>query len=119
MKSVRETDKIANKLKNGKEVQRMVLMNDSKEIEKAFVILNNEMRQYKKDYFKMWLMVFLGIVIGLVLSPLTFKAIEILGMGVFDRSGLDKLTKDFIGDYGWDDILVDDLLVNTFEFNSG
>ena len=96
----------------------MVLMNDIKEIEKAQIILNNEMRQYKRDYFKMWLLVILGILIGLVVNPLTFRLIEILGMGVFDRSGLDSLVSDFLGELTWSDIIVDDLLVNTFEFNS-
>ena len=60
------------KLKNGKEVQRMVLMNDISEIEKAQVILNNEMRLYKRDYFKMWILVILGKLLGFVISPLTF-----------------------------------------------
>ena len=69
---MRATDKVAMKLKNGKEVQRMVLMNDISEIEKAQVILNNEMRLYKRDYFKMWILVILGILLGLVISPLTF-----------------------------------------------
>ena len=89
----------------------MVLMNDVKEIEKAFVLCHNEMRQYKRDYFKMWLMVILGILLGFVVSPLTFKAVELLGMGAFDRSGLDTLVHDFLGELDWDDIIVDDLLV--------
>ena len=96
----------------------MVLLNDVKEIEKAFVLCHNEMRQYKRDYFKMWLMVILGILLGFVVSPLTFKAVELLGMGAFDRSGLDTLVHDFLGELDWDDIIVDDLLVTTFEYNS-
>ena len=39
-------------------------------------------------------------------------------MGALDRSGLDFLVSDFLGDFTWSDIIVDDLLVNTYEFNS-
>ena len=65
----------------------------------------------------MWILVIIGIGLGYVVSPKTFELVELLTMGTFDRSGLDQLVLEFIGEQTWNNILVDDLLVNTYLVN--
>lgn len=43
---------------------------------------------------------------------------QYLGLALYNRDGLDSLTKEFLGENRWDNILQDDLLVTTFDYNS-
>jgi patatin-like phospholipase/acyl hydrolase len=87
-------------------------------LEKAIALLFKEKAKYKKNYFKMWLCTVIGVIIGAILAPLTLEVWEFSGYSLYDRSGLDELTKVKLGNYTWNDILVDDLMITAYEYNS-
>lgn len=88
------------------------------ELEKAFALLLNEKAKYKKNYFKLWLCTVVGVILGVILAPLTLEVWEFTGYSLYDRSGLDGLAEEKLGNYTWKDILVDDLMITAYEYNS-
>lgn len=75
------------------------------ELDNAFALLHKEKTQYKNNYFKIWVLTIIGVLIGSCLTPLALKIWELLGWALFDRSGLDQLSKEKLGMNGWNDIL--------------
>jgi len=49
---------------NGDEIQKLILTNDEQMIDRAYVLLHSEMYRYKNGYFKKWIFLALGIIIG-------------------------------------------------------
>jgi len=66
----------------------------------------------------MWLCSIIGVILGVVLAPLTLKVWNFAGYSIYDRSGLDAVTKEKLGPYGWNNIIVDDLIITAYEYNS-
>ena len=88
------------------------------ELEKAFALLLREKTKYKKNYFKMWLCTIIGVILGVLLAPLTLEIWEFTGYSLYDRTGLDLLAEEKLGNTTWNDILVDDLMITAYEYNS-
>ena len=93
------------------------MSNDETQIEKAFYILHDAKRNYKKSMFKMWIYTIIGIIIGVIIAPFTLKIYGLLGFAYYDRSGLDSLTQKYIGDVGWNEVL-SDLFIASYDYNS-
>lgn len=88
------------------------------QLDEARLLLNRERTKYKNNYFKMWVLTVIGVVLGVVITPVALDIWEFLGWAMFDRSGLDKLSLEKLGNNGWDNILQDDLIITSYEFNS-
>lgn len=118
MQHVKHKDEVANLVENGQEVQRMILSNDEEEIEKAFYILHDNQRKYRSNMFKMWMYTVVGVLFGSIVAPFTLGIYGLLGFAYYDRSGLDSLTQKYIGDVKWDEVLVNDLFIAAYGYNS-
>lgn len=89
------------------------------ELEKAFDLLHQERELYKKNYFKMWVWTLIGIILALFLAPNSMNLFAFLEFSFFSRTGLDSVTESKIGsNTTWDDIIVNDLLITSFDYNS-
>ena len=64
-------------------------MNNEEQILDAFQILHDELMKYRRNRFKVWVFLLLGLVIGSILSPVTVLVAKKLGLSLYDRSGLD------------------------------
>jgi len=62
-------------------------------------------------------MTVVGVLIGFLLAPVTIKLSQYLGLSLYNRDGLDSLTLKYLKNYKWKDIIQDDLLVTTFDYN--
>ena len=118
MQSVKHKDEVANLVENGQAVQRMILSNDEEEIDKAFYILHDNKRKYRSNMFKMWIYTIVGVILGSIIAPFTLGIYGLIGFAYYDRSGLDSLTQYYIGDVKWDEVLVNDLFIATYSYNS-
>jgi len=96
----------------------MILTANIDELDNAFALLNGERTKYKNNKFKMWVLTIVGVLIGTCLTPLALNIWEICGWALFDRSGLDQLALDKLGTNGWDNILSNDLIITSYEYNS-
>lgn len=72
----------------------------------------------KSNVFKKWICTAVGLLIGIILAPLTIKIASALGLSFYSRKGLDDLLYSHYGNMTFNDITVSDLLVNSFEYNS-
>ena len=88
------------------------------ELNHAVSLLKREQTQYKNNYFMMWVLTIIGVLIGACLTPLALDIWELLGWALFDRSGLDSLSLDKLGNNSWNDILQQDLIITSYEYNS-
>ena len=118
LEDVKKRDVHANRLKNGKEIQRMILTNTEDQVELAFQILHEDIRVYKQNFFKSYVCTLGGVAIGFIVAPITMALSQYLGLALYNRAGLDHLTEEFLGNNTWDNIIQDDLLVTTFDYNS-
>jgi len=66
----------------------------------------------------MWLCTIIGVILGVILAPLTLKVWNFAGYSLYDRSGLDDSLLKNLGTYSWDNIIVDDLIITAYEYNS-
>ena len=66
----------------------------------------------------MWICTVVGIIIGIILAPATLVLWDFMGYSLYDRSGLDGLAESKLGNYTWKNIIVDDLLITSYEYNS-
>ena len=117
IEDVKQRDEYAKILENGTEVQRLILSNNENQIEKAFYLLHDAKRKYKKNMFKMWIYTIVGVIVGSIVAPFTLKFYGLLGFAYYDRSGLDELTQKYIGDVGWNQVLAD-LFIASYDYNS-
>jgi predicted acylesterase/phospholipase RssA len=88
------------------------------EIEKT----NNELAiaelEYKKTKMKKWFTCALGIFIGFILGIEIPKITNFLFNAKYDRSSLDKLMKDYLGKSTIDQVLSNEVLIVSYEYNS-
>ena len=78
---VKDKDKLTKILHNGTEIQKMILSNDEDMIEKAYVLLHDDMLRYRRGKFKKWICLSIGLVIACALAlptlefaPMVFRA---------------------------------------------
>ena len=105
-------------LKNGEDIQKLVLLNNEEQLFKANQLLHDEKMKYRKNGFKIWVWFSVGIFAGIVFSPLVIFATSKLGYSGYVRTGLDNGLEENFNDLKFSDILQDELLVAAYEFNS-
>lgn len=76
------------------------------------------MAEIKSNFFKKWVLTAAGIIIAVILAPITVKIIETLGFSFYSRYGLDMLLDNYFGDMNFNDILSDDLMIASYSFNA-
>ena len=62
-------------------------------------------------------MTVVGLLIGIIISPTVMLLSQYLGLSLYNRDGLDSLTRKYLGENTWSNIIQDDLLITTFNFN--
>lgn len=91
--------------------------------DKAYVLLYSEIYRYKNGYFKKWMCMALGLILGTVIMLPIVIQLPNLFFAWYDRSGLEEVAKSKFIDTNtgrnltFDDIIVDDLLIPSFEWN--
>ena len=79
------------------------MTNDPDEVIKAIELLDCCEKEYRSNYFKVWLTMVVGVCIALLLSPLTVTIMSKLGYSLYDRSGLDSLAMKYLANHTlWD-----------------
>ena len=82
-------------------------------------MLHDEIRQYNKNKFKVWIITFIGLTIGCICAPTLVLILRYFGgLSLFDRTGLDKACKENLGENDWSNIIQDDLLIPSYEYDS-
>lgn len=66
----------------------------------------------------MWALTLFGILISFCISDIALSFFGLLEASIYDRSGVDSLTYKYLKEYDWQDIIVDDLLIPSFDYNS-
>lgn len=111
-------DKVANQLEGGQDIQRLILTNNEDQLNKAYMILFKDKQKMKRNKFKKWVCLAVGILIGGILAPLMIEMLTLIGFSFYSRDGLDTDLQDKIGDATFDDITTTELLVTSFDYNS-
>jgi len=55
-------------LRNGAEIQKLILTNDVEQVERAYKLLTDDMESYKAGAFKRWYCLGCGIIVGILLA---------------------------------------------------
>ena len=84
----------------------------------AFGLSLEQKRNYKRNTWKAWALTLLGIVMSFFISDMALSFFGLLESSIYDRSGVDSLTLKYLKEYDWDDIIVDDLFIASFDYNS-
>lgn len=82
------------------------------------MLVNIQIDKLKSNVFKKWICMTVGLLIGLVLAPLTMTIMTKLGLSFYSRKGLDDLLWHYYGDLDFNDIAAKELLITSYEFNS-
>lgn len=95
-----------------------MIANNIDENKKAKSMIAESKAQWEKDRFKKWIICGVGVLIGGILGWTLPKITTVLTRSVFDRSGLDRLTKELLPGAMVDDSVTDEVLVCAYDYNS-
>ena len=98
----------------------MILTNDEDMIDKAYVLLHDEMLRYRRGKFKKWIWLSVGLIFAVLVGVPTQEFAPMVFNAFYDKSGLKKVTMKELHrnpPVYFKDIAVDDLLIPAFEFN--
>jgi len=87
-------------------------------IDEAYKMIVKERTEYHGNIFKRWFVLGFGVFFGIALSYATTQVLSLVSSATYDRSGLEEGTEIYFKNKTWDDIAVDELVVNAYEFNS-
>jgi len=96
----------------------MIATNNDDQLVKAQALLMKQMSNLKRNAFKRWIVTAVGFILACILSIFTNWIATKLGLSLYNRSGLDKALTHYFGNATFDDIIQNELLVNSYEFNS-
>lgn len=88
------------------------------EIEKRNNSLHLAELEYKKNKMKKWMTFAFGLFIGLILGIEVPKVANFLFSAKYDRSSLDALMKEYLGKSTIDQVLSNEVLIVSYEYNS-
>ena len=120
MQEIQEQKKISNdvaQIENGEKIQKLVMANDIEMVDKAFVLLYEDMYTYRRNYFKKWLCFAFGLILAVILIFPTQLAVTKLSYALYDRKGLNYVANLKFEDRRFDDIYADELLVVAYAYN--
>lgn len=95
-----------------------MIANNLEENKKAKNLIAESKAKFEKDRNKKWVVCAIGVLIGGILGWSLPKITTILTRSVFDRSGLDRLTKELLPGAMVDDATVDEVLICAYDYNS-
>jgi patatin-like phospholipase/acyl hydrolase len=93
-------------------------MDDIDMVDQAYNICIREKNEYMSNRFKKWFVFGFGVVLSVGLAYATTEFVSVATNAVYDRSGLEEGTDQYFGNRTFDDIAVDELMINAYEFNS-
>jgi patatin-like phospholipase/acyl hydrolase len=96
----------------------LVLLSNEQQLNRAYTILYHERQKYRRNIFKKWICLAIGLTIGLLLSFPMLILFEAIGFSFYNREGLDGALQERFGDAGFSNLNVDELMIAAFEFNS-
>lgn len=74
-------------------------------------------QQFEENYIKTWIVLGVFMLLGAIAGKYIPKTINSLTHAKYDRSGLDAIMTDYFGDKTMTDILTDELLITSYEYN--
>ena len=87
-------------------------------IDEAYKMLVRERQEYMSNSFKRWFVLGAGVILSSVSAYLVTETISTMTNAVYDRSGLEEGTMKYFGNKTFNDIALDELVINAYEFNS-
>ena len=96
----------------------MILTQDKEELTEAKHLLQNEMINYKLKTYRKWVYMVFGIFIGLLFSIPTEFFFQYANYSLYKREGLEQAVEKYFGDVQFKDIIMDELLINVYDYNS-
>ena len=94
------------------------MMNDIEMIDQAYILLHEEKVNYMGNRFKRWIALSCGVLLGAMLAQPVTSIISSFSTAVYNRKGIDVFLKTHFGDRTYDDIAVDELMINAYAFNA-
>lgn len=95
----------------------MILTHDQEELKAANKLLFDEKMKYNSNTYMQWVMLIVGITIGIGLGWLAQEAISSSFFAFYKRDGVDKMAEERYGNRTFNDLLVDELLIPSYEYN--
>jgi len=95
-----------------------MIANNIDENKKAKSMIAESKAKFEKDRFKKWIVCLVGVFIGGILGWTLPKITTVLTRSVFDRAGLDRLTKELLPGAMVNDAVTDEVLVCAYDYNS-
>lgn len=95
----------------------MILTHDQQELETANKLLFDEIQKYRMSTYMQYVMLAIGITIGIGIGYLFQSAVSLGFFAFYKRSGLDDLAKERFKEAGFDDLVVDEILMPSYEYN--
>lgn len=92
-------------------------MNSEKDLDKAFRILHDDIYRFKHNWYKKYICLGFGIILALTLAFPAVEFLPLMTMALYYRTGLDEVAEYNFGDRYFKDIAVDELLVNSYDYN--
>jgi len=105
-------------IRNGTSLQGLLHAQNLEENKKAKNMLADSKAQFEKDRYKKWIVCLVGVLIGGFLGYAVPTITNVLTRSMYDRAGLDQLTKDLLPEFKVTDASPDEVLICAYEYNS-
>lgn len=105
-------------MKDGIKIQGLMIANNLDENKKAKSMIQESKAKFEKDRPKKWVVCAVGVLIGGILGWSVPTITRILTRSVYDRSGLDSLTKELLPGAMVDDATAEEVLICAYDYNS-
>ena len=94
------------------------MMDDFEMIDNALKILVREKDEYIGNSFKRWFVFGTGVILSSVAAYYITETISGLTNAIYNRSGLEEGVMKYFQNRTFEDIAIDELVINAYEFNS-
>jgi patatin-like phospholipase/acyl hydrolase len=95
-----------------------VIDSDRDKLYKLDLLLISQQLKFKKarPCYQFW--TFVGLLLGAVFGLITFHSYKSCNFSIYNRAGLDGLSKKYMGYSTWDKLLIGNLFTPSYEWNS-
>ena len=91
---------------------------DKEKIDKLELLLKSQQLKFKKKRPCYYCWTFVGLTIGALFGFVSFNYYKFTHFSIYNRAGLDGLSKKYFGYSTWDKLLIGNLFTPSYDWNS-
>jgi len=95
-----------------------VIDDDKEKLDQVEIILKSQRNKFKKKRPCVYFWTIIGLGLGTLFALFSIFQYKSLNFAIYNRKGLDDLTKKYLGYTTWDKLLVKSLFTPSFDYNS-